>query len=179
MKAEPFSDWLIGGPRTAAWCVAFIDRRGGGAIDHHRQFKTSFRVNKGDWGVELHEVVMRAADHFATYDGLDLSNAVGMEDLFRQAQLIEYSYLQESGDPAGGKGKNKGTRLVAPEEAAVFTGTHRDSGEVMVCPDLLDFVSKEIERDASIMKQIRKAREEREQVAKSRKGDKSSKKDDG
>eukprot|EP00973_Karenia_brevis_P070353 9779706-Karenia_brevis.AAC.1 len=104
---------------------------------------------------------MRAADHFATYDGFDLSNVVGMEDLFRQAQLIEYAYLQEAGDP-GGRGKSKGGRLVAPEEAAVFTGTHRDSGEVMVCPELLDFVSKEIERDALIMKPIRKAREERE-----------------
>eukprot|EP00973_Karenia_brevis_P079241 10995636-Karenia_brevis.AAC.1 len=62
---------------------------------------------------------MRCVDYFATYDGLDLSNVAGMEDLFRQAQLVEYTYLQESGNPAG-KSSGKG-RLVAPEEAAVFT----------------------------------------------------------
>ena len=31
----------------------------------------------------------------------------------------------------------------------------------MVAPELLEYVSKEVERDVSIMKQLRKAREER------------------
>ena len=35
----------------------------------------------------------------------------------------------------------------------------------MVCPDLLDFLSKEIERDVSAMKRKRKAKEERKQIA--------------
>jgi hypothetical protein len=30
----------------------------------------------------------------------------------------------------------------------------------MVCPELLEYVSKEVERDASAMKHVRKAREE-------------------
>ena len=40
-------------------------------------------------------------------------------------------------------------------------GTNRDFGEVMVSPELLDFAAKELERDAAVMKQVRKAREER------------------
>ena len=36
---------------------------------------------------------------------------------------------------------------------------------MMVAPELLEYVSKEIEKDASIMKQIRKAREERRLLA--------------
>eukprot|EP00973_Karenia_brevis_P003100 426273-Karenia_brevis.AAC.1 len=36
MKQEPFEDWVVGGPRTTGWCIKFIDRRGGGALDHHR-----------------------------------------------------------------------------------------------------------------------------------------------
>ena len=47
------------------------------------------------------------------------------------------------------------------DELVVFTGTHRETGEHMICPELLDYVSKEVERDTNIMKQIRKAREER------------------
>ena len=51
------------------------------------------------------------------------------------------------------------------DEAHIFTGSHRDSGECMVAPELLDYVAKEVERDASIMKQIRKGREERTALA--------------
>ena len=47
------------------------------------------------------------------------------------------------------------------DESDVFSGTHRDSGEFMVAPELLDYVAKEIERDAGVLKQLRKAREEK------------------
>ena len=40
-------------------------------------------------------------------------------------------------------------------------GANRDYGEVMVAPVLLDHVAKEFERDAAVLKQVRKAREER------------------
>ena len=39
----------------------------------------------------------------------------------------------------------------------------------MVAPELLDYVSKDVERDASIMKQIRKGHEERSALAKNHK----------
>ena len=48
----------------------------------------------------------------------------------------------------------------------MFAGSHREFGDTMVAPELLDYVSKEIEKDASVMKQVRKAREERQAVAK-------------
>ena len=51
-------------------------------------------------------------------------------------------------------------------EASVFAGTHREAGEAMVCPALLEYVATEVERDASVMEQARKAREERRLLAK-------------
>ena len=42
----------------------------------------------------------------------------------------------------------------------------RGAGEIMVCPELLDCVAKEVERDAGVLKQIRKAREERALIRK-------------
>jgi hypothetical protein len=36
----------------------------------------------------------------------------------------------------------------------------------MVAPDLLEYVSKEVERDAAVLKQVRKAREERAAASK-------------
>ena len=58
------------------------------------------------------------------------------------------------GDKKGGKG----ARLT---EAAIFSGKHRECGEVMVVPELLTYVAAELERDSAIIKQMRKAREER------------------
>ena len=42
----------------------------------------------------------------------------------------------------------------------------------MLSPELMDYVSREVARDASIMKQIRKAREERAALSKNGKSEK-------
>ena len=91
-----------------------------------------------------------------------------MEVMMRRVQLVEYAYSDrrnDKGKKGGGKDnkndKGDDHRAGLVEEAAVFSGVHRETGEMMVGPDLLEYVSREIEKDASIMKQIRKAREER------------------
>ena len=62
----------------------------------------------------------------------------------------------------GGKGdKKKDDDTLYRLESTVFSGTHREFGDVMVCPELVEYVSKEVEREASIMKQVRKACEQR------------------
>ena len=109
--------------------------------------------------------------------------------IMRQAQLVEYACTQDSafayGGPSGpsgggeaakeeadgekgnkkkgkkGGGRDSDMRAGLLQEAVVFAGSHRDAGEYMIAPSLLDYVAKEIERDASVMKQVRKAREER------------------
>lgn len=120
-------------------------------------------------GVAEHEHALRSLDHQGAYDGLDLTNIAGVELIFRRVQMIEYAYMRDGamGKPADGEGGNKkkgggkgGRGGGFFDESSVFSGTHRDSGEFMVCPELLDYVSKEVERDASVMKQVRKAREE-------------------
>ena len=62
---------------------------------------------------------------------------------------------------ARGSGHSAPLKFAFIDEAAHFTGTSRDFGDRMVCPELLEHVGKEIERDASVLKQVRKAREER------------------
>eukprot|EP00959_Pyramimonas_sp_CCMP1952_P219561 4590901-Pyramimonas_sp.AAC.1 len=92
------------------------------------------------------------------YDGLDVTNAAALEVAMRHAQLVEYVYAQ---DAAGsGKGKSKQSkggglqdRIGLVDEASVFLGAHRDTGEAMLAHDLLDYAAKEMERDASVMKQ--------------------------
>ena len=62
--------------------------------------------------------------------------------------------------------KEKNSLPLLAYESSVFTGSHREHGDAMICPELLDYVAKEVERDASIMKQVRKAREERAEANK-------------
>ena len=112
----------------------------------------------------MHELIMRTLEQAGQYDGIDVANSAAFESLLRQAELIEYTYHMEQKGGSSGKGKGKakaGERAGVLEEAAIFAGSHRDSGELMCAPDLLDYVSKEVERDAGVLKQIRKAREER------------------
>ena len=61
--------------------------------------------------------------------------------------------------PTGTERKGKGHFGIS-EEAALFVGTHRESGDNVVYPALLDFVSREVEKDANSMKQTREVREE-------------------
>ncbi len=91
------------------------------------------------------------------------------------AQLEDYrtlcNFLTAAGlaeESVGGKGGGKGSRG-GFDESSFFTGAHREYGDTMVAPDLLEYVSKEVEREASVMKQARKAREEHA-MAKKKKG---------
>ena len=48
------------------------------------------------------------------------------------------------------------------EEQVLFGGLQRQASSLMVCPDLLDHVRREVERDATLAKNLRKAREEKD-----------------
>ena len=127
-------------------------------------------LQQDSWGVQEHDNLSKIIDRLGRYDGLDLANIAGAELIFRRLQLIEYFYSEKG--PGGGKGSGKGEKKDKKSddgnykaEAAVFAGSHREFGDTMVAPELLDYVSKEIEKDASVMKQVRKAREERQAAA--------------
>ena len=164
MQQESFDDWSVPGPRTSHWCSQFLNRRNGGPTDHHRWWTASNGLTSEMWGVAEHENLMKIVDKLGRYDGLDLSNLAGAEMAFRRLQLIEYFYSDKG--PGSGKGSGKSKERKTEDasykaEAAIFSGTHREFGDTMVAPDLLEYVSKEVERDAAVLKQVRKAREER------------------
>ena len=166
---EPFDDWGVPGPRTTRWCVQFLNRRNGGPVDHHRWWMSNLGLQSDSWGVAEHENLMKIVDKMGRYDGLDLTNLASAEMAFRRLQLIEYFYSDKGpgGGKGGGKAKEKKTDdLSYKSEAAIFSGTHREFGDTMIAPELLEYVSKEVERDAAILKQVRKAREKRAAASK-------------
>ena len=92
----------------------------------------------------------------AEYDQLDLPNIAGAEILLRRCQMIEYHHekrIQANSGQIQGGGLSR-------SEASYFTGTHRSTGELMMSPELLEYVGREVEKDVAVDKQLRKAREE-------------------
>ena len=96
-----------------------------------------------------------------------------MEVVLRQVQRVEDVYAQFAEGHTTGKG-GKGGRAQAKTQAlgssrvgyvmgepAAFMGLARGRGAIMVCPELIECVAKEVERDAGILKRISKARAER------------------
>ena len=61
----------------------------------------------------------------------------------------------------GAFGKGKGKTAGVYGESSVFAGTHNEAGDSMGAPDLFEYVAREVERYASTLKQVRKAREDR------------------
>jgi len=185
---ETFVDWYIPGPRTCLWCCKFIGRRQGGPLDHFRFWKATLGLAADDYSVNDYEAGMRAIYTMACWDGLDLPNIAGAEQILRKCQMYEYVYVMDrdphhSGHSAGdgeegekkktgkkGRGRGGGNHNLLSfgfiDESAVFTGLSRDHGESMICPLLLEHVAKEVERDASVLKQVRKAREEQRALRK-------------
>jgi len=163
-----FSDWPIAGPRSVEWCAQFINRRGGGPQDHHRFFKHTYGLTKTDWGVDAHGIIMHMLEEAGGYDGTEVCSLASMEVAMRHAQLVEYVYVQEGAakeiKSKGKKGKGSSAGLL--DEASIFLGARRETCEAMTCPALLEYVAGEVEKDASIMKQVRKARDERRLLGK-------------
>ena len=109
-------------------------------------------------GVQEHELLMKVIELGAEYDQLDLHNLASFECVFRRAQTTEWVYHDRIREADAGLGKDR----LAPEEMAAFSGLSRAGDALMVAPQLLDHVKSVTEKDAAIMKNIRKAREERE-----------------
>ena len=153
-----FSDFPLPGERTAAWCLAHVDRHHGGMEQHHALFKTLCKLQMSDWGVELHETLASILHTAACYDQLDLTNLAWAEMALRSMQSIEFVYQERMIEK---ETLASGSRLTL-EERTAFTGAVRPGQQLMVCPTLLEHVKKEAERTGGLLKELRKAREERE-----------------
>ena len=121
-------------------------------------FKTTAKLQTEQWGVQEHEQLMKYLELAGTYDQLDLSNCAFAEAILRRAQTIEWAYHDRLREADSASSKDK----MSPEEFAAFSGFSKAGDLLMVAPQLLEHVKTQVEKDAAIMKNIRKAREERE-----------------
>lgn len=106
--------------------------------------------------------------HTGTLPGVNVFEASIVGVQFRRLQTIEFSYSEKAKEA---ESKAVGGRL-SLEEQTTFGGVTRQYSTLMICPDLLDFVKAETEKEASLAKNLRKAREEREAARCGKKGQK-------
>ncbi|CAK0853099.1 unnamed protein product, partial [Prorocentrum cordatum] len=166
VREEDFErDWLVTGPRTTFWCIEFIDNEGMGIDGHHDRFRAVAKLEPTQWCVQEHFQCTQYIRLLLLSDQCDGTNLQACEAIFRRMQTIEYSYLEKVREREGAYESGK----LSIEELTHFAGSTRISSSLMVCPDWLEFVRKEVEREAALAKNLRKAREEKEALKKGKK----------
>ena len=150
--------WSLPGPRTAKWCLNYLAVEGLGFEGHHERVRQICRVDTSAWGIQEHFQVSMALRQLVLVDQLDCCNLLSAELQFRRLQTVEFSYAEKARE---GESRSVGGKL-SLEEQTSFGGVTRQFSTLMICPSLLEHVKSETEREASLAKNLRKAREERE-----------------
>ena len=173
VEEVPVDYFGVDPPRTTMWCLDFLRRQNCHPNAYHETFKIKYKLSNAGWGVVIHGMALKTVALAGCVDQCDLPNLACVENLFRQAQMVEHFYYQRHRgfeEDKRGKGAGKdakkddksGTSVGLPaEEIDLFLGTANAQSAAMGSPQLIQSISKELERGASIAKQARKAREER------------------
>lgn len=159
-----FKDWPVSGPRTTRHVILQMIEHGGSALGHHQSWRVACKFQPTDGPSIEHESWCRVLHTLMCYDQLDVCNLAGVELVVRAIQRIEE--------------KHKFKMMAADEtgENSLFMGTSGGSRSgTVISPKLTEWIGGELQKEALIAKERRKAREER---ALSRKGDKSEKSKD-
>ncbi len=98
-----------------------------------------------------HESYSRIIQNLVCYDQLDATNLSASELIVRQLQLLEEIQLHSSAAHDS----------IAAEEQSLFMGASVGSGCTIISPLLKTWIATEMAREASVLKERRKAREER------------------
>ena len=145
--------WPLRGPRTAKWCVDFLGQEDRHPRARHTKWRHEAQLMNSDIGVADHELVMRTLELAIVFDQLNVSELCCFELLLRKAQVSEWRHR----DRICGQGAGDD---IADDEF-LFLGTSETRGMLMVCPELSDHITAELHKEATVMKERRKLRDER------------------
>ena len=152
MSEELFDDYPIKGPRCLHWGLKFMLEHGNSPTGWHSKWKSDLKLQATDPGVETHDTLCRIFQFGTCYDQLNLGNCVIAETMMRELMFVEEKHK----DRATGAGKDGG----GFSEKALFTG-HEARVNLCIMPELVAYIGDEMRKEALIMKERRKAREER------------------
>ena len=142
-------NFLVDGPRTAGWVLRFMVENGSTPLGRHAKFKADAGLSVTDPGVVAHEHLCKLLQTALTVDQLDGTNCATVELICREIQMVEEKYADRlrSQDPLH-------------EDGEYFMKT--SPSNVCMCPAFREWIGEQMRGDASVMKERRKAREERQ-----------------
>ena len=144
-----FDDFVVKGPRACLWVIKHMMESGGTPVGHHQRWRVNCKLQVTDSGVAEHETYCKVLQTMLTYDQLDVSNLASAEVIARQIQLIEERY------------ENKLVDIDKHGQNHLFSGLDETRGGICLSPALREYVAQELTKESLIMKERRKAREER------------------
>jgi hypothetical protein len=147
-----FPDCPVKGPSTVAWCCRFMLENGGTPSQWHARWKSLCKLQDSDAGVALHDVGCRAIEILMTYDQCQIGCLATGEFLARQVQMSEERW----------KDRVHSTTDAATSLDAHLYGGMISKGSLCICPALQLWIATELSKEASVAKERRKAREERQ-----------------
>ena len=137
------------GPRTALYVVKEISKQAGGPVQRHMTWKHDNKLQEEERNAVTHEMLSEILELAATHDQLDISNLARMEAMSRRLQYIEQRI----------KKKREAGRDFDTQD--YYLGRTRRTGGAITSPELQKWVAKSAARDSAILKEERKAAEER------------------
>ena len=138
--------WTLPGKvRTAPWSLAYLSTENLGLEGYHEKLRSLAGVDGAAWGIPEHYQLMMTLKMALQVDQLDGSNCAVVENLFRRAQTIEFGWAERIRERENRVASN-GSRL-SIEEQSVFGGLTRVATNLMICPQLVDHVREEGEKE--------------------------------
>ncbi|CAK0814155.1 unnamed protein product [Prorocentrum cordatum] len=147
--------WPLLSPRTAGWVCRFIRAQDVAPRSRHALFKAEAGLSSSDPGVDFHEFCLRLLQIGIPFDQLNVSELVIFELICRKAQMIEYKYRDRYLHRVGAAGDD------LADDEHIYLGTSETRGLMMISPALSSYVADELQKEASVLKERRKVREER------------------
>ena len=145
-----FADWPLQGPRTAKWWWTELSRSGLGPVARHTTWKHENNLKDEEALVVAHEMISEFVELLGCVDQCDVPNLAAAEAAIRHLQYTEFEVKKKIESKQGHSGGSEH-----------FLGRHRRLGGALICPTLLRWVSDQSMKDSQILKEQRKAAEEK------------------
>jgi hypothetical protein len=180
-----------GGRRLSGGAPYPLDQQPQLPEDYHTSWKTQLRLTEANCDVIAHKSALRALAIGGFHDQLDLPNFIWAEHCAREVELAEYYYRCVAKDQEDKLRKEKNMMGPPSEEMTLWSfgawfcwrwepcdhnpsdapnrcpdgrATFPRAGHLAgghVCPSIEEWIGKDLENDAQISKQAKKARVER------------------
>ncbi|CAK0794172.1 unnamed protein product [Prorocentrum cordatum] len=161
-REDQWEGWPVRGPRATHWVLRYIVDHGGTPTGMHSRWRSEARLQEHEPGVQEHERACRALEELLCFDQCNGANLAAAELLARTTQVQQERYRDRS---AGGTASVSHDNV----DAHLFMGSELTRGGVCACPLLQEWASLQLAKEQALLKERRKAREERELAKKGNK----------